>query len=82
VTYKKRTLVPFTLPSTLITLQPFLLAADLSVKLHVDGGRIHAVCALLVRRIDASLPSWSGLNVRNAVHPNDRLPLLATVGSA
>jgi hypothetical protein len=33
---------PFILPSTLITLQPFLLAADLAVKLHVDGRRLHA----------------------------------------
>jgi hypothetical protein len=35
-------LVAFTLPSTLITLQSFLLAADLAVKLHVDGRRLHA----------------------------------------
>ena len=41
-TYKKRTLVPFILPSTLITLQPFLLAADLAVKLHVDGRWLRA----------------------------------------
>jgi hypothetical protein len=33
---------PFILPSTLITLQPFLLAADLSVKLHVDDRWLHA----------------------------------------
>jgi hypothetical protein len=39
-------------------------------------------CALLVRRIDASLPVWSGLNMRNAAHPNHRLPLLAMVGRA
>jgi hypothetical protein len=33
---------PFILPSALITLQPFLLAAILAVKLHVDGRRLHA----------------------------------------
>jgi len=33
---------PFILPSTLIILQPFLLVADLAVKLHVDGRRLRA----------------------------------------
>ena len=33
---------PFILPSTLTTFQPFLLAADLNVKLHVDGRRLRA----------------------------------------
>ncbi len=40
------------------------------------------ICALLVRMIDTNSASWSALNVRNAAHPTDRLPLLATVGSA
>jgi hypothetical protein len=35
-------LFPFTLPSTLTTFRPFLFAADLNVKLHVDGRRLHA----------------------------------------
>jgi hypothetical protein len=34
--------IAFTLPSTLNTLQPLLLAADLAVKLPIDGGRLHA----------------------------------------
>jgi hypothetical protein len=41
MTYKSRTLVSFTLPSTLITFQPFLFAADVNVKRHVDGRRLH-----------------------------------------
>ena len=57
-TYKKRTLVPFILPSTLITLQPFLLAADLAVKLHVDDVGCTPICALLVRTFDANVASW------------------------
>jgi hypothetical protein len=37
---------------------------------------------VLMRMIDTELPSWLALNMRNAAHPNNRLPLLATVGSA
>ena len=40
--YRHNSYIPFILPSTLITLQPFLLAADLNVKLHVDGRWLHA----------------------------------------
>jgi hypothetical protein len=52
---------PFILPSTLITFQPFLLAADLSIKLHVAGRWLCADLRVIVRTSDplASFPTCS-----------------------
>jgi hypothetical protein len=57
-------------------------SGSLAVKLRVDGGQLHADLRASGAHDRHGLASWLALNVRNAAHRNNRLPLLATVGSA
>ena len=76
-TYKKRTLVSFTLPSILILFQPFLMRPiGPSQGTSVTTGCV-PICAPLVRMIDADLAFRLALDVRNGAHPDDRLLLRA-----
>jgi hypothetical protein len=77
VTYKKCTLVSFTLPSILILFQRFLmLLIGPSRSTSVTTGCV-PICAPLVRMIDADLAFQLALDVRNGAHPDDRLLLRA-----
>src|SRR5271169_162854 len=77
MTYKSRTLFPFTLHSILMPFQTFLTPLiGPSSSTSMTTGCV-PICTFLVRMIDADLACWFALDVRNGAHSDDRLPLRA-----